>query len=65
MSTTKTVVIHDARERGLMGARARWGEQPRIVRLDALTPEQRAVVIALVEAHASANRAAKAADDAA
>jgi hypothetical protein len=33
---------------GQSGARKRWGE-PRIVRLDALTPDERAVVLALVD----------------
>lgn len=42
-------------EAGRLGARARWGEQPRIVRLDALTPDQRAVVLALVAAEAAKN----------
>ena len=39
-------------ERGLRGAEKRWSNpaQRRIVRLDALTPEQRAIVLALVEA---------------
>ncbi len=36
-------------EAGLIGARRRWGE-PRIVRIDSLTSEQRAVVLALVAA---------------
>ena len=52
-------------ERGLRGAHKRWGEQPRVVRLDELSQEQRRVVIALIEAHKSANRAREAADDAA
>ena len=34
---------------GQIGARARWGDERRIVRLDALTPPQRALVVALVE----------------
>lgn len=34
---------------GTIGARTRWGE-PRVVRLDALTPEQRRLVLALVDA---------------
>jgi hypothetical protein len=34
--------------RGRLGARVRWGEQ-RIVRLDALTPDQRRIVLALVD----------------
>lgn len=36
-------------EQGRIGARKRWGP-PRLVRLDALTPEQRDVVLALVAA---------------
>ena len=35
---------------GLIGARKRWGAEPRIVRLDALTPPQRRLVLALVNA---------------
>jgi hypothetical protein len=38
------------REAGAIGARKRWGDQPRIVRLDSLTSEQRRLVLALVEA---------------
>jgi hypothetical protein len=34
---------------GQLGMRARWGP-PRVVRLDDLTPEQRRLVLALVEA---------------
>jgi hypothetical protein len=34
---------------GKLGARARWGE-PRVVRLDSLTSEQRRLVLALVDA---------------
>lgn len=34
---------------GLLGARKRWGE-PRVVRLDSLTPGQRHLVAALIEA---------------
>ena len=36
-------------EAGRRGARARWGE-PRVLRLDELTPAQRRVVLALVDA---------------
>lgn len=35
---------------GRLGAAARWGPEPRVVRLDALSPEQRRLVLALVEA---------------
>lgn len=42
---------------GQAGARARWGDERRIVRLDELPPEQRRLVVALIEAA----RAAKAA----
>ena len=38
-------------ESGRRGARRRWGE-PRILRLDSLTPEQRRVVLALINAAA-------------
>ncbi len=34
---------------GLLGARKRWGE-PRVVRLDSLTPAQRHLVMALISA---------------
>ncbi len=37
-------------EAGKRGARSRWGEQPRLIRLDSLTSEQRRLVVALVEA---------------
>lgn len=40
-------------ERHRRAARARWGE-PRILRLDQLTPEQRAVVLALLDATSKA-----------
>ena len=36
---------------GKAGMRARWGE-PRILRLDALTPAQRRIVLALIDAAA-------------
>ena len=36
-------------EAGRIGARRRWGE-PRVLRLDSLTPEQRRLVLALVAA---------------
>lgn len=39
---------------GKKGADARWGE-PRVVRLDDLTPAQRRLVVALVEAAREAN----------
>jgi hypothetical protein len=42
---------------GRLGARARWGP-PRVVRLDDLSPEQRRLVLALVDA-ARAGQAAK------
>lgn len=35
-------------EAGKRGARRRWGEHSRIVRLDALDPEQRALVHAFI-----------------
>jgi len=35
---------------GRLGARRRWGPEPRVVRLDDLTPPQRRLVLALVEA---------------
>jgi len=35
---------------GQMGAHKRWGAQPRTVRLDELTTEQRRLVVALVDA---------------
>lgn len=39
---------------GRMGARARWGE-PRVLRLDTLTPTQRRLVLALIDAGAAAD----------
>lgn len=50
-------------ERGLRGAEKRWSDPAnrKVVRLDSLTIEQRAVVLALVDAA----RSAKAATDAA
>jgi hypothetical protein len=35
---------------GTIGARTRWGPEPRVVRLDTLTPPQRRLVLALVDA---------------
>ena len=49
------------RERGRMGARRRWGAEPRVVRLDELTPAQRRLVLALVEAAKAEHTAAAAA----
>jgi hypothetical protein len=37
-------------ERGRLGAQRRWGETPRVVRLDELSPEGRRLVLALVDA---------------
>jgi hypothetical protein len=45
---------------GRAGAASRWGP-PRVVRIDQLTPEQRRLVVALIEAA----KAGKAGDDAA
>jgi hypothetical protein len=39
---------------GALGALARWGGEPHILRLDTLTPEQRRLVMALVDAARSA-----------
>lgn len=39
---------------GLSGARARWGEYPRVARLDALDPRVRAAVLALIRADEAA-----------
>jgi hypothetical protein len=44
-------------EYGRIGARRRWGP-PRVVRLDALRPEARRLVLALVEADAENKKAA-------
>jgi hypothetical protein len=46
-------------EAGRISARRRWGAQPRSVRLDELTMEQRAVIVALVEAAKKAQAATK------
>lgn len=48
----------DRRERGRRGALKRWGPQRR-VNLKDLTPDQRRVVLALVEAQRAANAAVK------
>ncbi len=37
-------------ESGRRGAQRRWGETPRVVRLDELSPPQRRLVLALVDA---------------
>lgn len=37
-------------ERGRLGARARWGDTPRVVRLDQLSAAQRRLVVALIDA---------------
>lgn len=41
---------------GTLGARSRWGDQPRVVRMDALLPEERAVVLALLALKRSRER---------
>jgi hypothetical protein len=46
---------------GQTGARKRWGEEPRVVRLDDLTPAQRRLVLALVEAARAESRPPEAA----
>lgn len=43
---------------GKAGMRARWGAEPRVVRLDELTPPQRRLVVALVDAAKAELRAA-------
>lgn len=45
-------------EAGVRGARRRWGD-PRVVRLEALTPSQRRLVLALVDAAKAQNCAAR------
>ncbi|HEY8869648.1 MAG TPA: hypothetical protein VIM30_09670 [Candidatus Limnocylindrales bacterium] len=35
---------------GKIGADTRWGPEPRVIRLDELTPPQRRLVVALVDA---------------
>lgn len=35
---------------GRLGAKKRWGEEPRVVRLDDLAPAQRRLILALVNA---------------
>jgi hypothetical protein len=42
-------------EAGRRGARRRWGP-PRVARLDALSPEQRALVLALIAAAEASNK---------
>lgn len=41
--------IEDRREWGREGARRRWGDTPRLIRLDSLTADQRRLVLAFVE----------------
>lgn len=41
---------------GRAGAQTRWGDTPRVVRLHDLTPEQRRLVLALVEAQRESNK---------
>lgn len=48
-----------ASDRARRAARARWGE-PRVIRLDTLTPEQRRLVLALVDAAHATEKAAPA-----
>jgi hypothetical protein len=43
---------------GLAGSRVRWGEGPRIVRIDKLSAEERRLVLALIDA-AAAREASK------
>lgn len=43
---------------GLAGARARWGPEPRVVRLDDLSTPQRRLVVALIEAERAKNKEA-------
>jgi hypothetical protein len=42
---------------GTIGAYRRWGPEPRVVRLDDLTPPQRRLVMALVDAARAESRA--------
>lgn len=51
-------------EAGYLGARKRWGE-PRVVRLDSLSTEQRRLVLALIEAARSAPSTTHPVDEAA
>jgi hypothetical protein len=37
-----------AAEYGRKGARRRWGAEPRVVRLDSLTADQRRLIVALI-----------------
>jgi hypothetical protein len=43
---------------GRASAAKRWGSAPRVVRLDALTPDQRRLVLALINAASHENAAA-------
>jgi hypothetical protein len=47
------------RESGLIGARRRWGD-PRLVRLDGLTSDQRRTILSLIDTFRTANGAEKA-----
>lgn len=44
------------RERGMLGARSRWGER-RIARLDDFDPDERAAILAAIEAKRAAKTA--------
>ncbi len=61
LSTTKNPVKQRA---GLLGARARWGDEPVAVRLDSLDPRIRAAVVALIHADDAAKKAPAAAESA-
>lgn len=50
---------------GTIGARTRWGDTPRVVRLDTLHPRVAAAIAAMVRAEEEAVRNAQAADKAA
>ncbi len=52
LSGTKNPVFVEG---GGKGARIRWGDEPRSIRLDALEPPYRRLIIALIEAAKSAS----------
>lgn len=44
---------------GRLGARKRWGETPRVARIDQLSPTYREAILALLRADEAARRAAE------
>ena len=58
MSHVPTATPMPRVERGRLGARRRWGPEPRIVRLDALPPDQRHAILSYLAVARSTEKAA-------